>query len=80
MRIEEIYISLRRYSLRFDNGYASRLRPYRSLLYAYINAKAPAYGFRERMKADNVTPNANRNNLLSRADVFIKLAVAELLE
>ncbi|KAL6540689.1 hypothetical protein OROMI_024572 [Orobanche minor] len=61
-------------------GYASRVRPYRSLLYAYINAKAPAYGFSERLKGDNVIPNKALNGLLARSDAFRKSPVSELLE
>ncbi|KAK4432056.1 Pentatricopeptide repeat-containing protein, mitochondrial [Sesamum alatum] len=63
-----------------EAGYVARVRPYQSLLFAYMNAKTPAYGFRERMKADNVIPNKAMNNLLTRADAFRKSAVAELLE
>ncbi|XP_054812425.1 pentatricopeptide repeat-containing protein At1g80270, mitochondrial-like isoform X2 [Prosopis cineraria] len=38
-------------------GYTGRLRPYEILTQAYINAKTPAYGLKERMKAENVYPN-----------------------
>jgi hypothetical protein len=34
--------------------YPDRALPYGFLLKAYVNAEVPAYGFRERMKADNV--------------------------
>ncbi|KAL6532867.1 hypothetical protein OROGR_013827 [Orobanche gracilis] len=61
-------------------GYASSVRHYRSLLYAYINAKAPAYGFNERLKGDNVIPNRALNRLLARSDAFRKSPVSELLE
>ncbi|XP_011079070.1 pentatricopeptide repeat-containing protein At1g80270, mitochondrial [Sesamum indicum] len=71
---EKIFLRMR------DAGYVSRVRPYQALLAAYINAKAPAYGFRERMKADSVIPNKAMNDLLDRADAFRKSAVAELLE
>ncbi|KAK6151341.1 hypothetical protein DH2020_013976 [Rehmannia glutinosa] len=71
---EKIFLKMR------QAGYASRIRPYRSLLYAYINAKAPAYGFTDRMKGDNVIPNKALAGLLARADAFKKSPVAELLE
>ncbi|KAF7836248.1 pentatricopeptide repeat-containing protein [Senna tora] len=38
-------------------GYVGRLRPFIILIQAYINARTPAYGLRERMKAENVYPN-----------------------
>ncbi|XP_028777007.1 pentatricopeptide repeat-containing protein At1g15480, mitochondrial-like [Neltuma alba] len=40
-----------------QSGYRGRLRPYEILTQAYINAKTPAYGLRERMKSENVYPN-----------------------
>ncbi|KAK6149050.1 hypothetical protein DH2020_016575 [Rehmannia glutinosa] len=61
-------------------GYASRLRQFQTLLQAYINAKTPAYGFSERMKADNLFPNKALAGQLARADAFKKSAVADLLE
>ncbi|KAI9112793.1 hypothetical protein K1719_016110 [Acacia pycnantha] len=36
-----------------QSGYTGRLRPFEILTQAYINAKTPAYGLRERMKAEN---------------------------
>ncbi|KAL8037034.1 hypothetical protein ABFS82_11G014100 [Erythranthe guttata] len=71
---EKIFVKIR------EAGFASRVRPYRSLLYAYINAKAPSYGFRERMKGDNVVPNAALVGLLARTDAFRKSPLDELLE
>ncbi|KAL3639673.1 hypothetical protein CASFOL_014641 [Castilleja foliolosa] len=63
-------------------GYAGRIKPYRSLIFAYINAKTPAYGFVERMKWDNLVPNKAMFDLLARTDAFQKplSPVAELLE
>lgn len=61
-------------------GYTSRVRQYQSLLQAYINAKTPAYGFSDRMKADNVFPSKALGSQLARVDAFKKSAVAELLE
>ncbi|GFY84716.1 similar to PENTATRICOPEPTIDE REPEAT 596 [Actinidia rufa] len=37
-----------------QNGYMGRIRQFQALIQAYINAKVPAYGIRERMKADNI--------------------------
>ncbi|KAI3867284.1 hypothetical protein MKW98_001718 [Papaver atlanticum] len=48
---EKIFHSLK------QTGYASKIWDYQSLLQAYIKAKVPAYGFRERMMADSLTPD-----------------------
>lgn len=47
-----------------------RLKPFEFLIQAYIKAKAPAYGLRERMKAENVFPNKAFATQLSQADGF----------
>ncbi|KAH6772200.1 hypothetical protein C2S51_010604 [Perilla frutescens var. frutescens] len=51
-------------------GYPVKMRSYRSLLNAYINAKAPAYGFRERIRGDNLAPNNAFAGLLAQADAI----------
>ncbi|XP_021744488.1 pentatricopeptide repeat-containing protein At1g80270, mitochondrial-like [Chenopodium quinoa] len=61
-------------------GYVSRARPFSALLQAYINAKVPAYGFRERMKADNIFPNKGLAGQLAQVDAFSKNAVSDLLD
>uniref|UniRef100_A0A803LT10 PROP1-like PPR domain-containing protein n=1 Tax=Chenopodium quinoa TaxID=63459 RepID=A0A803LT10_CHEQI len=61
-------------------GYISRARPFSGLLQAYINAKVPAYGFRERMKADNIFPNRTLAGQLAQVDAFRKNAVSDLLD
>lgn len=61
-------------------GYVSRARPVISLLQAYINAKAPMYGIRERMKADNIYPNKALAEKLAQVDAFRKTAVSDLLD
>ncbi|GMH08120.1 hypothetical protein Nepgr_009960 [Nepenthes gracilis] len=61
-------------------GYVSRARPYQTLLEAYMNAKAPAYGIRERMKADNIFPNKSLAAQLAQVDAFRKTAVSDLLD
>ncbi|XP_022743376.1 pentatricopeptide repeat-containing protein At1g80270, mitochondrial-like [Durio zibethinus] len=61
-------------------GYVGRFRQFQSLVQAYINAKAPAYGFRERMKADNIFPNKALAAQLARVDAFRKTAVSDLLD
>ncbi|KAL8037037.1 hypothetical protein ABFX02_11G014000 [Erythranthe guttata] len=66
---ERIFMKIR------EAGYTARAKPYKSLLYAYINAKAPAYGFRERLKADNV--DADLGALLARVDAFGKKALTK---
>ncbi|CAL9754205.1 unnamed protein product [Musa acuminata subsp. burmannicoides] len=61
-------------------GYAVKLKPYQLLLRTYINAKSPAYGFRERMKADNISPNKAMAIQLTTADAFRKTQISELLD
>ncbi|KAK9267007.1 hypothetical protein L1049_021402 [Liquidambar formosana] len=51
-------------------GYTGRLKPFELLIQSYINANAPAYGFRERMKAENVFPNKSFAAQLARANRF----------
>ncbi|KAK7401379.1 hypothetical protein VNO78_12806 [Psophocarpus tetragonolobus] len=51
-------------------GYTGRLRPFQILIQAYLNAKTPAYGFRERMKAENVFPNREFSKQLSKVDAL----------
>ncbi|XP_010459086.1 PREDICTED: pentatricopeptide repeat-containing protein At1g15480, mitochondrial-like [Camelina sativa] len=61
-------------------GYQSRFRTYQSLIQAYVNAKAPAYGMYDRMKADNVYPNKGLTALLAKADPFKKTPLSDLLD
>lgn len=61
-------------------GYTSRLSQFQALIQAYTNAKLPAYGIRERMKADNVFPNKALANQLLLIDAFRKTAVSDLLD
>lgn len=61
-------------------GYTARFRQYQSLVQAYINAKVPAYGIRERMKADNIFPNRDLAAQLVHVDAFRKTAVSDLLD
>lgn len=61
-------------------GYAGRIQQYQTLLQAYVNAKAPAYGFKERLKADNVFPNRTLTALLAHVDAFRKTPLSELLD
>lgn len=63
-----------------QSGYVSRLSLYQTLIQAYINAKQPAYGMRERLKADDVFPNKNLASLLAQVDAFKKTAVSDLLD
>ncbi|CAA7043898.1 unnamed protein product [Microthlaspi erraticum] len=57
-----------------------KMRKFQGLLQAYLNAKAPAYGMRERMKADNIFPNKSTAALLSQGDPFKKTAISEILD
>lgn len=61
-------------------GYVGRMRQYQLLLQAYVNAKVPAYGFRERMKADNIFPNSGILAQLRAVDAFKKTEISELLD
>lgn len=71
---EKIYHRMR------QAGYMARARQFQSLIQAYVNAKAPAYGMRERMKADNIFPNKVIAGQLSQIDPFKKSAVSDLLD
>lgn len=61
-------------------GYVARLRQFQSLIQAYVNAKTPAYGIRERMKADNIFPNKALAAQVAQVDAFRKTAVSDLLD
>ncbi|KAL0704236.1 hypothetical protein Bca4012_070661 [Brassica carinata] len=63
-----------------QSGYHSRFRQFQSLIRAYVNAKAPAYGMKDRMKADNVFPNRGLAVLLANADPFKKTPLSDLLD
>ncbi|XP_027364234.1 pentatricopeptide repeat-containing protein At1g80270, mitochondrial-like isoform X2 [Abrus precatorius] len=63
-----------------QGGYTSRLTQFQTLIQAYVTAKIPAYGIRERMKADNIFPNRHLANQLVLVDAFNKSAVSDLLE
>lgn len=62
------------------SGYSARITQFHSLLQTYINAKTPAYGMRERMKADNLFPNKAVAAQLVQVDPFKKTPVSELLD
>ncbi|KAL1203534.1 Pentatricopeptide repeat-containing protein [Cardamine amara subsp. amara] len=61
-------------------GYQSRFRTYQALIQVYVNAKAPAYGMKDRMKADNIFPNKGVATLLAKADPFKKTHLSDLLD
>jgi pentatricopeptide repeat protein len=62
-------------------GYVARSRQYQTLVEAYANAKQPAYGMRDRLKADNIFPNKGMAALLSSVDAFRKKqSMADLIE
>lgn len=63
-----------------EAGYAARLRQYNTLLLAYKNAKAPVYGFIERIKGDGLSPSKSFTMQLAKVDAFRKPNVADLLE
>ncbi|XP_027349209.1 pentatricopeptide repeat-containing protein At1g80270, mitochondrial-like isoform X2 [Abrus precatorius] len=53
---------------------------YQILMQAYINAKLPAYGIRDRIKADNINPNKALASQLVQVDGFRKNPVSDLLD
>ncbi|KAK3163418.1 hypothetical protein QOZ80_1AG0003400 [Eleusine coracana subsp. coracana] len=62
-------------------GYSGRITQYQLLLQAYLQAKSPAYGFRERMKADNIFPSGTLATLIAATDPFRKKnSISELLD
>ncbi|CAG7903204.1 unnamed protein product [Brassica rapa] len=61
-------------------GYTSRLRQFQALMQGYLNAKAPAYGMRDRMKADNIFPNKAMAAQLAQGDPFKKTAISDILD
>ncbi|EOA34930.1 hypothetical protein CARUB_v10020014mg [Capsella rubella] len=71
---EKIFLKMR------EAGYTSRLRQFQALMQAYINAKAPAYGMRDRMKADNIFPNKSMAAQLAQGDPFKKTAISDILD
>ncbi|XP_038719607.1 pentatricopeptide repeat-containing protein At1g80270, mitochondrial-like isoform X1 [Tripterygium wilfordii] len=62
-------------------GYVSRVVMFNVLMLAYINAKAPAYGMEERMRADNIFPNKNKGLAaqLAQVNAFRRTPVSDLL-
>ncbi|KAI3841855.1 hypothetical protein MKX03_008979 [Papaver bracteatum] len=42
--------------------------------------RAPAYGFRDRMKADSVFPNKSVAGKLTQIDTFKKTVISDLLD
>ncbi|WVY98001.1 hypothetical protein V8G54_030152 [Vigna mungo] len=68
---EKIFHAMRNY------GYTSRMSQFEALIQAYINAKVPAYGIRERMKADNIFPNKSVAGRLVQLDAFKKNAISD---
>lgn len=61
-------------------GYTSRFRQFETLIKAYVNAKAPAYGMAERMKADNIFPNKALAGLINQVDAFRQTSWSEILD
>ncbi|KAJ4825472.1 hypothetical protein Tsubulata_042235 [Turnera subulata] len=53
-----------------DFGYAARIECFEVLIDAYINARTPAHGFRDRMRADNLFPNKTIAAQIELADAF----------
>jgi len=60
--------------------YPSRPKAYQVLMNAYINAKVPAYGIRDRLKADGILPNKTLASQLVQVDGFRKISVSNLLD
>ncbi|KAK1548981.1 hypothetical protein Q3G72_022089 [Acer saccharum] len=64
----------------FTSYFVIMEQQFQCLVRAYINAKAPAYGIRERMKADNIFPNKGSAAQLVHVDAFRKTVVLDLLD
>ncbi|KAI5396412.1 hypothetical protein KIW84_062576 [Lathyrus oleraceus] len=47
---------------------------------AYINAKVPAYGIKDGLKADNMYSNITLAHMLTQVDGFRKSPVSDLLD
>ncbi|KQK03956.1 pentatricopeptide repeat-containing protein At1g80270, mitochondrial [Brachypodium distachyon] len=80
-KIGDVHNSEKVFSKLRQMGYNGRIRQYQLLLHAYLHAKAPVYGFRERMKADNIFPNSVIASLLAATDPFNKKkSISDILE
>lgn len=62
-----------------QNGYTGRMGMYYTLLKAYQTARTPVYGFRERLKADNMYPNNAVAAQLAALDTLKKTQISDLL-
>lgn len=65
---------------RMKDYHSSRVPMYQVLLSAYIKAKVPAYGIRDRLRADNIKPNKTLANQLIQVDGFRKNPLSGLLD
>ncbi|XP_030525933.1 pentatricopeptide repeat-containing protein At1g80270, mitochondrial-like [Rhodamnia argentea] len=63
-----------------QSGYTARIRQYQCLLNAYAKGKVPAYGIRERLKVEGVTPTRSMEAQLAQIDPFKKTLVSDLLD
>ncbi|WCJ39194.1 PENTATRICOPEPTIDE REPEAT 596 [Euphorbia peplus] len=63
-----------------DSGYSIGINVFSLLAQAYINAKNPAYGFRDRMRAYNLFPSKAMVNQLVQVDAFRENSVSALLD
>ncbi|KAI4319634.1 hypothetical protein MLD38_033212 [Melastoma candidum] len=61
-------------------GYNSQGRAYQSLIQAYIKGKVPAYGLRDRLRADGIVISKSLDGQLTFIDPFKKSAVTDLLD
>ncbi|XP_028766658.1 pentatricopeptide repeat-containing protein At1g80270, mitochondrial [Neltuma alba] len=61
-------------------GFISRLSSFQVLIQAYINAKLPAYGMRERVKAEIISPSKAFLDQLAEVDAFRRTTVSDLLD
>lgn len=61
-------------------GYTRQVSCFRVLIQAYVNAKLPAYGMRERVKADNIFPNKAFSDQLDQVDAFRRTTLSDLFD
>ncbi|KAF6158510.1 hypothetical protein GIB67_040024 [Kingdonia uniflora] len=71
---EKIFQSLK------QAGYEGPGRQYHTLLKAYVNAKTPAYGFRERMIVGKIFPNSVINAQLAQLENFKKKTTSSIFD
>lgn len=63
-----------------EAGYLPRLHQFQTLVKAYVNAKAPLYGIKDRLKAENVVPSNGLSGQIELVNPFKTTSVSDLLD